>query len=137
MRMYPYNAQSHNRLEAIGHMALMITYATALILRHEGVDLWSQEWWPREAYGWFLLFLYAVVLPSPILIHFYLDIKAVQASSKQVTASKMGHDLSSATENIESSPAEAVSNVSKVFPFRAFIGTSVRRGKKNSWIYST
>ena len=48
MRVYPYTNNKHNLMEALGHCALMLTYAISLILRNNNEEQWAAEWWPRE-----------------------------------------------------------------------------------------
>ena len=70
MRTYPFVNHKHNLMEAFGHCALILLYAISLILRNDDEDDWRAEWLPKEAYGWFLVFLFVVVLPSPTVIYF-------------------------------------------------------------------
>ena len=70
MRTYPFVIYKHNVIEALGHCALMLLYAISLILRNEDADAWDAEWFPKEGYGWFIVFLFAIVLPSPT-VYFY------------------------------------------------------------------
>ena len=51
MRVYPYTTYKHNLMEALGHCALMLTYAISLILRNDNEEQWAEEWWPRAGYG--------------------------------------------------------------------------------------
>eukprot|EP01045_Picozoa_sp_COSAG04_P003951 COSAG04_NODE_167_length_21718_cov_556.193293_4_plen_352_part_00 len=70
MRTYPFVNYKHNLMEAFGHCALILLYAVSLILRNNDEDDWRAEWLPKEGYGWFLVFLFVVVLPSPTVIYF-------------------------------------------------------------------
>lgn len=70
MRTYPFVVYKHNVMEALGHCALMLLYAISLILRNEDEDMWNAELFPKEGYGWFIVFIFAVVLPSPT-VYFY------------------------------------------------------------------
>eukprot|EP01045_Picozoa_sp_COSAG04_P002347 COSAG04_NODE_85_length_27560_cov_8.621245_6_plen_838_part_00 len=70
VRTYPFVNYKHNVIEALGHCALMLLYAVSLILRNESEDDWSEEWFPKEGYGWFLVLVFAIVLPSPIMFFF-------------------------------------------------------------------
>ena len=64
-------------MEAVGRASLLLTYTITLILRNdEGAFL--QESFPREGYGIFITFIYAVVLPLPTIINFVLNSKAQQ-----------------------------------------------------------
>jgi biopolymer transport protein ExbD len=69
MRVFPYVRAQHNQVDAIGHAALMLTYTITLILRNSE-ESFAQESFPREGYGWFILFIYVVVLPTPTIMHF-------------------------------------------------------------------
>ena len=69
MRVYPYVRRQHNLGDAIGHFILILTYTIALILRNN-VGEFANESFPKEGYGWLLLFLYAVVLPAPTIYYF-------------------------------------------------------------------
>jgi hypothetical protein len=68
-------------VEAVGHAALVLTYTITLILRNDE-DAFLQESFPREGYGIFIVFIYAVVLPLPTVINFVLDSKAQEAVPK-------------------------------------------------------
>eukprot|EP01045_Picozoa_sp_COSAG04_P013252 COSAG04_NODE_930_length_9363_cov_28.745898_4_plen_1224_part_00 len=70
MRTYPFVVYKHNVMEALGHCALMLLYAISLILRNEDEGTWDAEWFPKTGYGWFIVFLFAIVLPSPT-VYFY------------------------------------------------------------------
>ena len=70
MRTYPFVIYKHNVMEALGHCALMLLYAISLILRNDDVDDWRAEWFPKQGYGWFIVFIFAIVLPSPT-VYFY------------------------------------------------------------------
>eukprot|EP01045_Picozoa_sp_COSAG04_P038160 COSAG04_NODE_10093_length_805_cov_0.798867_1_plen_268_part_11 len=58
----------------------MLLYAITLILRNESTEDWEAEWFPKEGYGWFLVFLFAIVLPSPT-VYFYRKDKVKSAES--------------------------------------------------------
>jgi hypothetical protein len=49
MRTYPFVVRKHNLIEALGHCALMLLYAAALILRNENADDWGGETVKEEA----------------------------------------------------------------------------------------
>jgi hypothetical protein len=61
--------RQHNLGDAIGHFILILTYTIALILRNNEGEF-ANESFPKEGYGWLLLFLYAVVLPAPTIYYF-------------------------------------------------------------------
>jgi hypothetical protein len=44
-------------------------YTASLVLRNTDEDIWSEEWIPREAYGYSIAFMIVILVPSPILIH--------------------------------------------------------------------
>ena len=68
VRVYPYVRKQHNQIDSAGHMALVLTYAVTLILRNpEEDDAFVDEIFPREGYGWFIVFVYVVFLPGPTL----------------------------------------------------------------------
>lgn len=69
MRTYPYVRAQHNLVDAIGHFSLVLTYTIALILRNNDSEF-ANESFPKEGYGWFVVFLYAVVLPAPTVYYF-------------------------------------------------------------------
>jgi TolA-binding protein len=77
MRTFPFVNHKHNVIEALGHQALMLRYAIALILRNDSESTWREEWFPREGYGWFICFLSVVVLPSPTVYFYYKESHSV------------------------------------------------------------
>eukprot|EP01045_Picozoa_sp_COSAG04_P010945 COSAG04_NODE_689_length_11142_cov_6.664041_4_plen_1132_part_00 len=80
MRTYPFVVYKHNVMEALGHCALMLLYAISLILRNDDQVTWEAEWFPKEGYGWFIVFLFAIVLPSPT-VYFYCRDKGKPTAS--------------------------------------------------------
>lgn len=76
--------KQHNQVEAVGHAALLLTYTITLILRNDA-DAFLQESFPREGYGIFIVFIYAVVLPLPTIINFVRDSQAQEEVSKVPT----------------------------------------------------
>eukprot|EP01045_Picozoa_sp_COSAG04_P005276 COSAG04_NODE_242_length_19007_cov_3.089433_8_plen_1575_part_00 len=82
MRTYPFVVYKHNVMEALGHCALMLLYAISLILRNDDQDTWDAEWFPKAGYGWFIVFLFAIVLPSPT-VYFYCHDKDKSASEAE------------------------------------------------------
>ena len=60
--LYRYVRKQHNQVDALGHAALILTYTITLILRN-GEDAFLQESFPREGYGFFIVFIYVIVLP--------------------------------------------------------------------------
>jgi hypothetical protein len=85
-------------IEALGHCALMLLYAATLILRNENADDWDGETMKEEACetvsdsnlalvgcdsyvaarssfadGWFIVFMFGIVLPSPSFYYFYTE----------------------------------------------------------------
>merc|ERR1712072_985811 len=73
MRTYPFVIYKHNVIEGLGHCALMLLYAISLILRNDDQDDWDAEWFPKEGYGWFIVFIFAIVLPSPTFFFYFRD----------------------------------------------------------------
>eukprot|EP01045_Picozoa_sp_COSAG04_P003609 COSAG04_NODE_148_length_22826_cov_11.360026_4_plen_2104_part_00 len=83
MRTYPFVNYKHNVIEALGHCALMLLYAISLILRNEDDDAWDAEWFPKTGYGWFIVFIFAIVLPSPT-VYFYRKDAGAKASGSEL-----------------------------------------------------
>eukprot|EP01045_Picozoa_sp_COSAG04_P027625 COSAG04_NODE_4082_length_2316_cov_41.215607_3_plen_383_part_01 len=82
VRTYPFVSYKHNVMESLGHCALMLMYAISLILRNDDDDDWDAEWFPKEGYGWFLVFLFVIVLPSPTLYFYHKDTSGSTAEAK-------------------------------------------------------
>jgi hypothetical protein len=59
----------------------MLTYMVTLILRHDqnNVGIWMNEWFPKEGYGYFLAFIYVVLLPLPSVYYFVLGVRGSTA----------------------------------------------------------
>ena len=129
MRTYPFVIYKHNVIEALGHCALMLLYAISLILRNEDDDAWDAEWFPKEGYGWFIVFIFAIVLPSPT-VYFYRKDAGAKASGSELgegfeenpLAIEMGQ---SATEDGDGDSGELA--VAK--PARAKLAKMQREGK--------
>ena len=47
MRTFAFINYKHNVIEAIGHAALMLLYAVALIMRVDNPEEWGAEWFPK------------------------------------------------------------------------------------------
>lgn len=86
MRVYPYVRAQHNRVDALGHMALMLTYTITLVLRNPE-EAFSYEVVKRDGYGWFILVIYAVALPGPTFYNFW-----VQANAQEESLPTTGED---------------------------------------------
>ena len=72
MRAFPYVLRKHNIIDGVGHISLTFTYMVTLILRNEeDGSVFDSEWFPREGYGYFICFLYVVLLPSPSIYYMY------------------------------------------------------------------
>eukprot|EP01045_Picozoa_sp_COSAG04_P000517 COSAG04_NODE_12_length_42844_cov_6.769213_21_plen_1150_part_00 len=84
MRTYPFVVYKHNVMEALGHCALMLLYAISLILRNDDQGDWDAEWFPKQGYGWFIVFLFAVLLPSPTFYFYCRDKDKLIASGSEV-----------------------------------------------------
>lgn len=67
VRTFPYVVHKHNVIEGIGQTALLLVYVCCLVLRNDSAKAWSNEWFKPTYYGFFLAFLYFVVVPSPIV----------------------------------------------------------------------
>jgi hypothetical protein len=80
MRAFPYINMKHNILDGVGHCILLLTYTCTFILKVGEQDM-ENEIFPRAGYGWFLVFLYVVVLPSPIAYYYLKDRRANKADS--------------------------------------------------------
>eukprot|EP01043_Picozoa_sp_COSAG02_P037840 COSAG02_NODE_2871_length_7858_cov_7.040211_3_plen_358_part_00 len=65
VRTYAFVEYKHNLIEAIGHTALMLLYAVSLIMRNDSPEHWALEWFPQEGYSWFIVTVFAIVLPAP------------------------------------------------------------------------
>lgn len=72
MRTYPYTVDKHNLTDALGHLAPILTYVSALIVRGDEEDF-VHEWFPEDGYGWFICLLYVFVLPAPTIYYFMQD----------------------------------------------------------------
>ena len=60
--------EQHNQIESVGHMALVLTYAVTLVLRNlDDDEAFAGELFPREGYGWFIVFIYVFCLPAPTI----------------------------------------------------------------------
>ena len=57
----------HNVLEATGHCVLLLTYTVVLLLKTTDDAAFQEELFPKVGYGFYLVFLYVVVLPAPII----------------------------------------------------------------------
>lgn len=79
MRVYPYVREQHNRVDALGHMALMLTYTITLVLRNPE-ESFAYEVFPRDGYGWFILFIFGAILPGPTIYNFWAQTKAHEES---------------------------------------------------------
>lgn len=82
MRTYPFVAQKHNTMEAIGEAALLLMYTTCLLLRNDDQDAWNNEWVSRNGYGWLLVTVYMVICPSPMFYSLYLRLTSQAESSE-------------------------------------------------------
>ena len=74
-------------METVGEVAVLLMYTTCLLLRNDSADAWSNEWVPREGYGWFLATLYVAIVPAPIFYglwrqRFKPEAKALQNESE-------------------------------------------------------
>ena len=72
MKTYPYVVEKHNTIDALGHCILILTYTVTFILRVSDEELES-EIFPREGYGFFIVFMYMFVLPAPTVYYFFKD----------------------------------------------------------------
>ena len=102
---YPFVTYKHNVIEALGHQALILLYATVLILRHDDAA-WQDEGIPKVGYGYFIVFISVVVLPSPTDYFYYKD--------KRAAAAVDGPD-----DSFEQNPLAKVSGQSDVFDVEA------------------
>eukprot|EP01043_Picozoa_sp_COSAG02_P025726 COSAG02_NODE_1456_length_12512_cov_17.368082_1_plen_364_part_00 len=76
--------EKHNIIDALGNLALILTYIIAFIVRGDQSDF-VHEWFPLSGYGFFVCFLYLVVLPAPIVYYYRKETKSEQASSKDIS----------------------------------------------------
>eukprot|EP01052_Picozoa_sp_SAG31_P058662 SAG31_NODE_18050_length_648_cov_1.295082_2_plen_109_part_01 len=76
----------------------------AVILRREDESAFDSEWFPRNGYGVFIVFLYAVMLPSPTI--YYLFKKADPELATAIEA----EGENAAEESLETSGAEVFNN---------------------------
>lgn len=72
--------EKHNIIDALGHLTLILTYISAFIVRSDQIDFVSERF-PVEGYGWFICFLYLIVLPAPIVYYYRKEMQAEQQSS--------------------------------------------------------
>eukprot|EP01045_Picozoa_sp_COSAG04_P009418 COSAG04_NODE_543_length_12846_cov_7.281556_3_plen_1215_part_00 len=118
MRTYPFVNYKHNVMEALGHCSLMLLYAITLILRNDNDEDWDAEWFPKEGYGWFIVFLFAIVLPSPTVYFYRKDAGgSSQAESSdgfeenplaiEVDLSSASTELAAKEDTSEAQPARA------------------------------
>merc|ERR1712072_772263 len=128
MRTYPFVVYKHNVMEALGHCSLMLLYAITLILRNEDEDTWDAEWFPKDGYGWFIVFLFAIVLPAPT-VYFYCrdddtaatsDGKLGEGFEENPLAIELGDDSAATDDKDEDQTAQ---------PGRAKLAKMQREGK--------
>eukprot|EP01048_Picozoa_sp_COSAG05_P003988 COSAG05_NODE_198_length_14502_cov_41.134416_7_plen_488_part_00 len=70
-----------NVIDAFGHISLVLTYIITLVLRNSD-DAFKNEWMPKDGYGWFIFFLYVILLPSPS-VYFYCKDRRAQGQNKE------------------------------------------------------
>lgn len=126
-------------MEALGHCAIMLLYAITLILRKDSTNDWASEWFPKEGYGWFIVFLFAIVLPSPSIIFYFRDKEDYQTRIDDgaiiENPLEMGHDFDSETarsvDSVSSqqqpSASSARSKLSKAYRETKYAQAQVQR----------
>ena len=110
MRTFPFVNYKHNVIEALGHQALMLMYAIALILRNDSESTWREEWFPREGYGWFICFLSVVVLPSPTVYYYYKETHSATGTrwtNASTTAAESDDNFQENPLSMDSGPSDA------------------------------
>ncbi len=88
----------HNQVDALGHAALMLTYTITLILRNSE-DSFAQESFPREGYGWFILFIYVFILPGPTIINFCSESRKQTPNLDTLSSADFANPLSADVED--------------------------------------
>lgn len=77
--------EKHNIIDALGHLALILTYVSAFIVRGDESDF-VHERFPVWGYGVFICFLYVVILPAPVVYYHRKEKRSDQESSKHASA---------------------------------------------------
>ena len=73
--------EKHNIIDALGNLALILTYISAFIVRGDESDF-VREWFPVSGYGVFICFMYLVVLPAPIVYFYRKETRSEQETGK-------------------------------------------------------
>eukprot|EP01045_Picozoa_sp_COSAG04_P002616 COSAG04_NODE_97_length_26459_cov_6.507246_4_plen_1426_part_00 len=128
MRTYPFVVYKHNVMEALGHCALMLLYAISLILRNDDEDTWDAEWFPKEGYGWFIVFLFAIVLPSPT-VYFYCRDKDGPSSGAELGEGFEENPLAIELGQADVEDKEGDAETQQAQPARAKLAKMQREGK--------
>ena len=112
MRTYPYIREQHNQIDAVGHMALVLTYTVSLILRNtDDEEAFIGESVSTEVYGWFIIFIYFVVLPAPTVYSFFSRNKAKGAATVE---SEFDNPLAPEPINVSEGGATSSYSLSKL-----------------------
>jgi hypothetical protein len=77
-RTYPFVQYKHNLMDGLGQLCLILTYVSCIVLRQTDQGVWSEEVISRTGYGYFICFLYVIVLPSPTLYYYFADSKKLK-----------------------------------------------------------
>lgn len=100
---FPYVRKTHNQIDSVGHMALLLTYAASLILRNENNEASASETFPVEGYGWFIVLVYMVILPAPTIYSLCVHGKEEVALWEAEVAAAEGHGTA-AVMNFDANP---------------------------------
>eukprot|EP01043_Picozoa_sp_COSAG02_P010452 COSAG02_NODE_367_length_23739_cov_16.775127_10_plen_428_part_00 len=101
LHSFPYIEEKHNVMDAVGQTALLLTYSVSLILRNKDETDWANEWFPKAGYGWFLAFLFTVVLPAPIFIYLYIN-KKLEKTAVDDFLDGLGDNIATNLEDLTS-----------------------------------
>ena len=71
----------------------MFTYMVTLVLRNDDDGVWESEWFPKDGYGFFLCFMYAIVIPAPTIYFFFKERKPEDKMTQGVSEADHGAAL--------------------------------------------
>jgi|EP01043_Picozoa_sp_COSAG02_P036862 hypothetical protein len=111
-QIFPYVRKTHNQIDSAGHMALLLTYTVSLILRNsEDDEVFADEIFPVEGYGWFIVLIFAVGLPAPTVYSLCVYNKEEMALWDAETA--LAEGKAAAPGMFESNPLAQASETTK------------------------
>eukprot|EP01045_Picozoa_sp_COSAG04_P025490 COSAG04_NODE_3353_length_2891_cov_2.148108_4_plen_357_part_01 len=107
----------------------MLLYAISLILRNEDGDAWDAEWFPKEGYGWFIVFIFAIVLPSPTVYFYRKDTGAQGLSDMESGDGFEENPLAIEVDRTAAANEDDSSEPTVAQPARAKLAKMQREGK--------